>query len=239
MTISRDPQGKPPAGGEGHSNRSQKSPYESIISQVVTKIKNEPFLFAIAVMALLIGLTVAIRTGSSDLRFMTIVIAVLAGVVILGYYLLAVLQMRAKAQDPSGEFPQVGSPTTLSSDRTSGASGASEASAPAPGKFQINASGANIGAVGDNAKVNQRLVNTLSASASGVSNEDAGLSSQQDLNVRDQLSQHRRNLSRLQSKKAVYAAGEESLSLLNQIEAEEQEIKRLELRVAKLGNNEP
>ena len=57
-------------------------PYENIISQVVEKIRNEPFLFVIAVIALLIGLTIlASGLGSSDLRFLIIIIAVLAFVV--------------------------------------------------------------------------------------------------------------------------------------------------------------
>jgi hypothetical protein len=42
------------------------------------------------------------------------------------------------------------------------------------------------------------------------------------------LARRRRNLQRLEEKRSIYAAGEEPLSLLNQIEAEEQEIARLQ-----------
>ena len=47
-----------------------------------------------------------------------------------------------------------------------------------------------------------------------------------------ELAQHRRNLLRLRQQKAVYAEGEVPLRLLNQIEAEEQEIGKLEGRLS-------
>ena len=80
--------------------------YQKIVLQVVAKIRNEPFLFVIAVVSLLIGLTmVSAKLGSPDLRFIVFVVAVLAFAVILGYYMLAALQVRArgKGQAHSGE----------------------------------------------------------------------------------------------------------------------------------------
>lgn len=57
---------------------------------------------------------------------------------------------------------------------------------------------------------------------------EIGLSSieQRDL-LEQELAQHQRNLALLQTKKAVYATGEEPLSLLNQMEHEKREIDRL------------
>ena len=50
-----------------------------------------------------------------------------------------------------------------------------------------------------------------------------------------ELAQHQRNLTRLRAKKAVYASGEEPLSLLNQIDHEEQEIRRVEAELRALA----
>jgi hypothetical protein len=80
------------------------APYESVVSQVVSKIRNEPLLFIVAVAALLIGLmVVGSRLGSSDLRFIVSVIAVLAAGGILGYYVLEVMRIRAQPATPGGQ----------------------------------------------------------------------------------------------------------------------------------------
>ena len=59
-------------------------------------------------------------------------------------------------------------------------------------------------------------------------------SEQRDL-PEQQMAQHRRNLSRLRAKKEVCAAGEEWLSLLNQIDAEEREIQHVQGELAGLS----
>ena len=46
--------------------------------------------------------------------------------------------------------------------------------------------------------------------------------------MRKQLDEHQSNLNKLEEQKATFAKGEEPLRLLNQIEAEEREIARLE-----------
>jgi len=51
-----------------------------------------------------------------------------------------------------------------------------------------------------------------------------------------QLAQHRRNLYKLREQAAIYAAGETPLHLLNQIEAEETEIRRIEEQLRALEN---
>jgi hypothetical protein len=53
--------------------------------------------------------------------------------------------------------------------------------------------------------------------------------------LEEELAQHKHSLRLLRRKKAVYAAGEEPLHLLKQIEAEEQEIQRIEQRLAQLA----
>src|SRR5215471_3215475 len=71
-----------------------RNPYEGVVSQAVARIKGEPFLFVIAIVALLIGLTaLATGLGSPDLRFIVVVIALLAFAAILGYYGLTALQV--------------------------------------------------------------------------------------------------------------------------------------------------
>jgi hypothetical protein len=79
-----------------------KYPFESILGQVVGKIKNEPFLFVIGVIALLVGLaTLATQIGSSDFRIIVIVIAALSFIVIVGYYLRdGLTPTTAKEQEP-------------------------------------------------------------------------------------------------------------------------------------------
>jgi hypothetical protein len=63
---------------------------------------------------------------------------------------------------------------------------------------------------------------TATTPASGIS------VSEQRAMLEQELAQHQRNLNRLRARKAVYAAGEEPLSLLNQLDHEEQEIRRVE-----------
>jgi hypothetical protein len=51
-----------------------------------------------------------------------------------------------------------------------------------------------------------------------------------------ELDQHKRNLYKLCEQAAIYAAGETPLRLLNQIEAEEKEIRRIEVKLENLGD---
>jgi hypothetical protein len=73
------------------SSDSKKSPLNTladILDQIVTKIKNEPFLFVIGVVILLIMLVVLGKgLVSPDLHFIVVGIIVLALAVIIGYYI--------------------------------------------------------------------------------------------------------------------------------------------------------
>jgi hypothetical protein len=52
--------------------------------------------------------------------------------------------------------------------------------------------------------------------------------------IKQELAQHKRNLYTLREKAAVYAAGETPLHLLNQIESEEEEVRRIEAELERL-----
>ncbi len=76
------------------------APYGGVVAQVVAKIKGEPFLFVIALAALLIGLAVlAAGLGTPALRFTITVIAALAFLVILGYYVLEGLRVVGRPRE--------------------------------------------------------------------------------------------------------------------------------------------
>lgn len=97
-----DVPGGPPAAGTGAEKEAATEmlkPDAGLLPQVVKKIRNEPFLFVIALAALLIGLVVQ-GTGlaSADLRFFITVIALLALVVIAGYYLVEGWKLYSESQ---------------------------------------------------------------------------------------------------------------------------------------------
>jgi len=63
-------------------------PYGGPLSDLVKRLQDEPFLFVIAIAILLIGLTaLGSALGSSDLRFIVLVIAFLALTVIIVYFI--------------------------------------------------------------------------------------------------------------------------------------------------------
>jgi hypothetical protein len=216
------------------SDSSRPVPYESIVSQVVEKIKNEPFLFVIAIAALLIGFAVvASGLGSSDLRFIVIVIAALAFVVIIGYYVQAGMQMRTpmqpaeRAREEHSQTAGEGAVTPAEETQPAIPPGTSETIVEAPNSI--------IGAIGPGGRVEQQI-NRPGSSRDGEAGAAAGLTvDEQRTALEDELAQHQRNLARLRAKKAIYAAGEEPLSLLNQIEHEEREIERVQAEWANLG----
>lgn len=81
--------------------------FESLVVQIAERIKDEPLLLAIAIVTLLISLTtVAVGLGSADLRFIIVVIALLAFVVIVGYYISAGIQMRSKMQREKWKYEE-------------------------------------------------------------------------------------------------------------------------------------
>lgn len=191
------------ADGPTESDNSQRQmPYEIIVSQIVAKIKNEPFLFVIAIVALLIGLAIlATNLGSPDLRFIVVVIALLASTVILGYYILAGLKMRASMQQEAAS------------------------------RYQVDASRA-IGVItGPQAKLEQHFGSPVQPPAPRTSMAGGFTPEQQRVALEQELSQHQRNLTRLRAKKGMFASGEEPLNLLNQIEAEEREIQRIQIEL--------
>jgi hypothetical protein len=72
---------------KGPENR----PYERVLSEIAKKLTNQPFLFVIAIAILFVGLEMATMThGTSNLRFVVLVIAFLALAVIIVYFIIEV-----------------------------------------------------------------------------------------------------------------------------------------------------
>ena len=206
-------------------------PYENIVSKVVEKIKNEPFLFVIAIVALLIGLFVlGAKLGSPDLRFIIVVVALLAFVGILGYYILMGLKEK---------WRHVERLQKVTSSRTPVTEGTIDTIKPATiTKYVTKVSDSEGIVIGDEAKVEQHLEGVGRPLTPDTPSAEAFTSQKQHTTLKQQLSQHQRNLTRLQAKKRVYAAGEEPLNLLNQIEAEEREIQRIQKEMEQLSRAE-
>jgi len=60
---------------------------ENVVVRAISRIKDEPLLFLIAVIALLVGVVVyGAKLASADLRFVILVIAVLAFLGVITYY---------------------------------------------------------------------------------------------------------------------------------------------------------
>lgn len=70
----------------------------NLVSQVIDKMTSEPLLLVIAIVVLIVGFVSQAGISSADVRFVVIVIAVLAAVAIVGYYVVQVLLARPKAQ---------------------------------------------------------------------------------------------------------------------------------------------
>jgi hypothetical protein len=237
QSTNREPEDNPIQSDE----ISRQAPYEKIVSQVVAKIKNEPFLFVIAIAALLIGFAVvAAGLGSSDLRFIVVIIAALAFAVIIGYYIQSVLQMQTNL--PTVKQDNQGHLQTASEGQTSPAGGTQpsthnrEAAAPTgASKYDIDTRDATIGNIEDSAPVNRHI------GRSGESVPDAARAAgsysleEQRAALEGELAQHNRNLNLLRKKKAVYALGEEPAHLLTQIGHEEKEIERIKSELARLA----
>jgi hypothetical protein len=103
-------------------------------------------------------------------------------------------------------------------------------SGPGSGKYHINIGTAQGVAIGDHAQVTQTFGGEQ-ASHSASSPSDTDTVTEQRTALQRLLAQHQSNLRLLQSKKAVYAAGEEPLSLLNQIDHEGREISRIQAQL--------
>ena len=92
--------------GSSQMGTGQDSSSSNLVSQVISKITSEPLLFLIAVVVLVIGFASQAAISSADMRFIVVVIAVLAALAIVGYYFVQVLLGRSKsqaqAQQPAG-----------------------------------------------------------------------------------------------------------------------------------------
>lgn len=94
------------------SSEVQSPPYEKLLSQVVAKIKDEPFLFVIAIVALIIGLVVlGTGLGSSMMWFTISIIAILAAAVIAGYYIREGQKMIDESKPVTEQRPPKSNPS--------------------------------------------------------------------------------------------------------------------------------
>lgn len=85
----------------------QPPPYVSLLSQTTSKIKDEPFLFVIAIIALIVGLVfLGGGVGPVQPRFVITIVALLAVIAIAGYYIRAGQKMVDQAK--LVEAPQTG-----------------------------------------------------------------------------------------------------------------------------------
>lgn len=79
-----------------------RTPFENVLVESVKKITTELFLFVIAIAAILTGFTVvASGLGTSEFRLITLIIATLAVVAIIGYYFLEVRKQRDMSSSTS------------------------------------------------------------------------------------------------------------------------------------------
>ena len=115
MADEQEPVGAPPA--DTPSGLRRGLTYQAVLTEIVAKIKEEPFLFVMAIAALIVeAAIVGARLGSEDLRYLITVIAVLAVLVIAGYYIrdgmrVAARKRRAgqleKQVDPAGRGQRI------------------------------------------------------------------------------------------------------------------------------------
>lgn len=95
----------------GEDNRVT-APYESLLKAIVEKIQVQPFLFIIAIAALIVALViVGAELGSPDFRFVVLVIAGLATVAMAGYYLQEVRKSTSGTDQASSLTPRPERPT--------------------------------------------------------------------------------------------------------------------------------
>ena len=90
-------------------------------------------------------------------------------------------------------------------------------------------------AIGDKARVESFSDDRLPPGKE-TAQEDTFAPKDERVALQTELHQHKRNLYKLREQAAIYAAGEIPLHLLNQIEAEEEEIRRIKVALENLGD---
>lgn len=195
---------------------------EGLVSAIVKRLKNQPFLFVLGIAVLLIGLlTSGTDLGTPEFRLILAMIGGLAFLVVVGYYVQAVLNARRAGGTPLPTSPPVGA------SRGSDGARAGETSAlrdvPSP-TYNVSAQGAVIGAIGSHATV------TMSAAPPPPAPRD-----EPPVARLEEIDRARRNLSRLESKRALYAAGTEPRELLDEIWREQ---RRLDELTALMGHDQ-
>lgn len=91
----------------------ESAPYENLLRTLVGCIRSQPLLFMIAMAVLIVSLViVGGGMGSSDLRFVVGILAALAIVGILAYYLFEARKMMGPSASPSSSKSDTPPPTS-------------------------------------------------------------------------------------------------------------------------------
>jgi hypothetical protein len=213
---------------------------ESLASAVVKRLRNQPFLFVLGIAALLVGLlTSGAGLGTPEFRLILALIGGLAFLVVIGYYVVAVLRVReapaagGRSSGPAGSrADEVGRASDASSaqaraERASDPAPRAPDPAPAAPTYNVSAHGAVIGAIGSHATVTMGSTPPPVAAPPGAPAPAAPPAPPASATAVDDLDRARRNLGRLESKRALYAAGTEPRELLDEIAREQRRIAEL------------
>lgn len=202
--------------------RSDPIPGEGLVSQIIAKIKDEPFLFVIAIAVLLIGLA---GLALPDLRFFAWIIAALAVLVIVGYYVRAAVASRSGP--PSSRAVSDQTPTERSMPSVS--QGSTEPPAKSHSEtYRIEARNSTVAAGAGASAVHTQYVSP------GAAPSDASLPTTERPVLTRELARHEHERNRLQQK-LVHATGEERVRLEEAVAAEQRDIDHLRQALDRSG----
>ena len=189
---------------------------ESLATAVAKRLRNQPFLFVLGIAALLIGvLSSGAGFGTPELRIILAMIGGLAFLVVIGYYVLAVLRVRNAGPGPA----VLSANAAPAPDPAPAPPGPARTPEPAP-TYNVSAPSSVIGAIGSNATI------TMNNAPPPVAAPPPAAAAQASPSA-DEIDRARRNLTRLESKRALYAAGTEPRELLDEIAREQRRLAEL------------
>lgn len=106
-------------------------------------------------------------------------------------------------------------------------------------KFNIDAPNSTIGVIGDEANITQHVGSPELASAGNIISVSGNLTSKdEETSLKQELNKQQHNLDRLLAKKRVYDKGQEPLSLLNEIEALQRQMRHIKIRLEELKGSD-
>ena len=105
-------------------------------------------------------------------------------------------------------------------------------------KFNIDAPNSTIGVIGDEANITQHVGSPELASAGNISVSGNLTSKDEETSLKQELNKQQHNLDRLLAIKRVYDKGQEPLSLLNEIEALQRQMRHIKIRLEELKGSD-